>query len=447
VSTPPALPLSNAPGAAYPGASIRTRLAHAGLSMTGVVLLGITLSVMGSGSMSFRPEIFGLAVHPYLIPVAVAFPLVVLARIGEFPPRILAALVVFSSIYCFSVLSGAGMSLSEILKMVSTPVTIIVCALLVRRQGDFVAAVLGLTIAVAFMAVRAFGEPERAEGLQIMQGVANKNSYSMYALPIMLLVGYICLHMRSTPLAVKGLLVAGTIPMIVAIFMSGNRSGYLGVILVGLMLFWNRRGKGLLLVGAIAAIVVVALLQFGRTDVLEDRLKVTVEGYHSDTVRQELVLVCLQIGLENPIIGVSPQVLPFEIGRRAKTFHQGVGEAHNVFAHIIGGSGLICMAALVFLGWSLCSWKVQTGKGVNTRQDPLREARRLMRMLVFLWVVRGMFSAEILFNPSFNMAIGLAIGHCLLVRKAQFAEGAARGKSVAGTARLAPSLSPEPRLS
>jgi hypothetical protein len=35
-------------------------------------------------------------------------------------------------------------------------------------------------------------------------------------------------------------------------------------------------------------------------------------------------------------------------------------------------------------------------------------------MTVFLWLVRGMFTREILYNPSFNIALGLAIGLCII---------------------------------
>jgi hypothetical protein len=42
-----------------------------------------------------------------------------------------------------------------------------------------------------------------------------------------------------------------------------------------------------------------------------------------------------------------------------------------------------------------------------------------MRMLIILWVVRGTFSREILYNPAFCIAIGLTIGLCLLAETAR----------------------------
>jgi hypothetical protein len=90
---------------------------------------------------------------------------------------------------------------------------------------------------------------------------------------------------------------------------------------------------------------------------------------------------------------------------------------------------------MLAVGWALCSWKLGDAD-IDPKQDPLRRARRLMRMLVLLWAVRALFTAEILFNPSFNMAIGLVIGYCTLAQTARGAERGARNKSLPGTAQL-----------
>jgi hypothetical protein len=40
-------------------------------------------------------------------------------------------------------------------------------------------------------------------------------------------------------------------------------------------------------------------------------------------------------------------------------------------------------------------------------------------MLIVLWAVRGVFTNDILYNPSCNIAIGLCIGLCLLAERAR----------------------------
>lgn len=386
-----------------------------GLSLTGLLLFIIGLLVVGSGFTGFRPEILGLALHPYLVPVAAAVPFVLMSRLGEFPLRVLSALVVFTGMYMFSVFNGS-VALGEVFKIGSFVVTIVTCALLVRRQGDFVAGALGLSLAVAALASRGLSE-ETTLGVDAIQG-ANKNSYSLFALPAILMAGFIYLNLKTTPFVIKALLVLCTLPALAAIFMSGNRSGYLGAVVIGGMLFWNRRGRGMVFVAVIAATVAFGIMQFGSTRVLDEKLKQTVEGNESDDYRVEIFISSLQVGLENPIIGVSPQQLPYELGRRTSIRHgHGYIDPHNVYGHLLGGSGLICFAAFLALGWMLWSWKPRDGHKIS-KAEPLRGARRLLRMMVILWAIRGVFSREVLYAPSFGIGLGLAIGLCMLYEKA-----------------------------
>jgi hypothetical protein len=213
---------------------------------------------------------------------------------------------------------------------------------------------------------------------------------------------------------------ASTVPALVAIFMSGNRSGYLGALLIAGMLFWDRRGKGVVLVGIITAAVAFWIMQWGNTKALDEKIDQTVNGYAGDDVRRDILYLCLQIGMENPILGISPQTLPFEIGKRISVVHEyPVLEAHNIFAHIFAASGVICLIAMAGVGWTMYFWKPRDGVPLGGKDDPLRDARRLMRMMVILWVVRGMFTRDIIFNPSFNIALGLCIGLCMIAEVAR----------------------------
>ncbi len=390
----------------------------AGLSLTGIWLFIVSLLVVASGFSSWRPEVGGLLVHPYLVPMALAFPFVVMSRIGEFPVRILVSLMVFTAVYSFSAVNGGDLALGEIFKTGTSVVTIITVALLVRRRGDMVAGALGLAIAIAILAVNGLQDPTSG-GVEAIQG-ANKNSYSLFALPAILMSGYIALRMDTVPKFIKTILVASMLPALAAIFMSGNRSGYVGALVVGLMLFWDRRGKGLLLVGFISAAVAFWVVQYGSTKVFDEKMHETVSGYAGDRIRRDILYACLDIGLENPIIGVSPQILPFEIGRRLSLRHNlHVLEAHNMFAHLFAASGVLCLGALFAVGWTMCAWKPRGGGKVGGNDDPLRDAVRLMRMMVVLWFVRGNFTRDILFNPSFNIGLGLAIGLCMLAETAR----------------------------
>ncbi len=99
-----------------------------GLSLNGVMLFSIGVLVVASGYMALRPEIMGLALHPSLVPIALSFPLVFLSRISLVPTRIVASLTVFVGIYCFSILNGGGVALSEMFKILAAAITILTCA-------------------------------------------------------------------------------------------------------------------------------------------------------------------------------------------------------------------------------------------------------------------------------------------------------------------------------
>jgi hypothetical protein len=82
---------------------------------------------------------------------------------------------------------------------------------------------------------------------------------------------------------------------------------------------------------------------------------------------------------------------------------------HNVYAHLIGGSGVAALILLLHIGYLFAVWQP------SSPQSPLskmlfKEAQRVMRMVLILWFVRGMFTHEIIYSPSFCMALGLALG-------------------------------------
>ncbi len=422
-------------------AHARRKISIAGLSINGVLLFAASFLIIGSGFRAMRPEIMGLLLHPYLVPIALAFPFVVMSRIGEFPVRMGAALLTFIAIYYFSILAGGGIVLGEVFKIASGAVTIVTCALLVQRRGDFVAGALGLCIAVGILAVVGLQSDAATTG-EVMDA-SNRNAYSLYALPPILLGGFICLRLPSTPLWIKLVFVFFILAALAAIFMGANRSGYLGAVLIALMLFWNRRGKGLLLVGFIAGVLVIWMSQYGDTTVLDQRMRKTVEGNSSDNYRVEIAFTCLEIGLSNPVVGVSPQNLPAEIGRRTQlNFRHDNINSHNVFAHVFGGSGVFCAAALTAVAATMWYWKPRNGVAVSGKDDPLYDARSLIRMLVVLWAVRGCFTNDILYSPSFNIAFGLCIGFCVLAetaREAEIATGADRALATTRT-RVATNL-------
>ena len=129
------------------------KTAIGGLSLTGVWLFVTSLLVVGSGFTSLRPDVMG--------PGAASLPdsrgAGVSAGVNGANRRVsdsrAGGALVFTSMYCFSVVNGANVAVGEIFKTVVLSGHDRDMALLVRRRGDFVAGALGLSIAVAMLAV------------------------------------------------------------------------------------------------------------------------------------------------------------------------------------------------------------------------------------------------------------------------------------------------------
>lgn len=381
------------------------------LTATGVLAFLTGFSVLASGISSLRPEIGGLLLQPCLIPLGLAMPFVLLTRLGEFPGRILGFLALFTAMYCFSALGG---HLGEIAKALSAMVMIVVPALLIKSRKDFIAGALGMILAVGLLGFRGLeaGQVD-SYGINPMEDVANKNSYSLYALPAILLAGASLIRFRSLSWWIKVIIGVSITATSISIAVSGNRSGWLGLAFVGLLLMKDRKLAGTLTVLLIAIGAGYWITNFANTSVAERRLEETQEGTSSDKLRLELIRNAFVVSLEHPLLGVSPEHLPFELGRLSKISEVAWIDPHNVFGHVAGGSGLICLLGLIGAGWSMWHWPISA----KTRKDPSASmyiaAVKVMHSMLILWVVRGMFSREILYNPGVCIGLGIAIGWCM----------------------------------
>jgi hypothetical protein len=130
----------------------------------------------------------------------------------------------------------------------------------------------------------------------------------------------------------------------------------------------------------------------------------------SDKLRIALIKSAAQLAVTNPILGVSPQDVPHRLGDLTQSeFGLQVIDSHNVFGHLGSGSGLLCLILFVATGILLCTWNPYRQQ-LKYTPTGFRDARALMQALMFLYLVRGMFTREILYNPGFAVGIGLVLG-------------------------------------
>jgi hypothetical protein len=347
--------------------------------------------------------VFNLRIQPPLIPIAAALPLV-LMRLGKFPIKALAGFLVFWTLYAASLIGPSVQKigpLEESIKLAAAIGAVVIVALLVSSRADFVLGSLGFCLGIGALAIRGLEEEQE----NIIE-VANKNSYSLYALPAVLLAVYIAARLDWKKVSFR--FVSSIVMLIcsliaaIAIVTGGNRSGYLGLALIVLMMGFyfvfsprlrlGRKSRGAILLTCLI-VAVVAGLAYKGSQVFERRIEQTELGTESDRERIELFVNSLEIGLEHPIRGVSPQVLPVMLAERLfPGMSVGTGyETHNVFAHIIGGCGFLAMFALIYTAWSLMFWRPPKSRTPDANAD-FYDARTLLRMMLILWDWRSDFA-------------------------------------------------------
>lgn len=388
-------------------------LGSGSLTWSGLALFAISLLVALSAYERFRISVGPLMVHAYLIPLAPLFLYVLVMRREGFPLAPAIGLLIFTVMYSFSTLPGRG-PVPEMVKVIASSATIFAVALLVRSDRDFRLAVVGLMIAMCYLSFRGIASKhEHFTGANPLEG-ANENAFSLYTLAPLLLAGYTVLD-RGTSKIVRVLLIAMSLVVILAMFSNANRSGWLGIGLIGLMLMSakGQRMRGMMMLALMLPLGVFLVFKYGDVDLLMFRFGETFTGHTADTKRVGLFLACVRVGLENPILGVSPQNLKMHIGRYIGE-NRFLIDPHNVFGYLIGGAGLIVTGALFYIGYSL--FRRPRGLSQKTTDPSLLSAlsaHRLLRMMVVLWFVRGIFSREILYSSGFCMGLGLAIGLCI----------------------------------
>ena len=407
-----------------------------GTSVRGYAMFVICAALLASGFESLREACSrlvlggssgGVLVHPFLVPLALAFPLFGLSRLSILPSRFVLMFSSFAAWYFTSTFYG-GVGLAEGVKIAAAILTIIAMALMVTSWEDFVAAVTGMCIAVGTLAILALASTDGA-GIEVMQG-GNRNAFSLYGLPALLLGGYVVMRGGRTSLTTRAVITVMLLAITIATMVTLNRSGWLGIAIVTAMLLpQSRRQNLILLLIAIPA----CFFYFGestRIEGIRDRVVATHEGLESDHLRIELVRRSFEIALQAPLLGVSPQRLPSELATRLG-YPGSQLETHNVFAHLAAGSGLPCLLLIVAIAVALWRWKPDPSLSTFERIRFI-QSRSLLRMVIVLWAVRGAFTHEIIYSPTFSMAIGLSMGLCLRFNygpKGLF--GFARGKSAA----------------
>ncbi len=384
------------------------------ISFTGFLLFLVIMLIPLSAFDWGRVPLAGLQVHAYLLALAPVLLFVFISRMSDFPLGALSSLLVFVTMYIFSVLAGAAEYVSyysEILKLGGGVATTLGAALCIRSVKDFRLAVFGICTGVVILSFKGFATMDARTGVNPLE-MSNENGWSLYSLPPVLLGGLLMMD-KSVAKPLRIFLALSVAVISVAILASANRSGWLGLgIIIFLLMLQGNFFRFAIIFGVVGLASFFVLSNVFSTDILESELDSTVEGDTADMLRVKLFLTAMILGVEKPILGASPQGLYFELAKRLG-FHEGILDPHNVVAHLIGGTGLVCSGALAL--FAILLWR--RGSGVNKDffgRDSAKLAHRYLKLIMFLWLVRGLFSREILYMPVFAVGLGACIGLCIV---------------------------------
>lgn len=384
------------------------------LSFTGFLLFLIIMLIPLSAFDWGRVPVGPMQVHAYLLALVPVLLYAFMARLGDFPTGALLSLLVFVTVYIFSVLAGNAKYVvynQEILKLGGGVATIIGAALCIRSTRDFRLAVFGICTGVLLLSFKGFSTMNSHTGVNPLE-MSNENGWSLYSLPPVLLGGLVMMDKRVA----KWLRIFFGISISiisVAILTSANRSGWLGLgVIVMLLLVQGNFFRSAVIFGIVGAITFAILTTVFSTELIESQLQTTSEGNTTDRLRVTLLLAALQLGIENPIFGASPQGLYFELAQRVGGGHDGILDPHNVVAHLVGGTGLVASAS--FCLFAILLWR----RGPGVKKDyfgnvSAQLAHRYLKLIMILWIIRGLFSREILYMPVFAAGVGVCIGWCI----------------------------------
>lgn len=399
---------------------MRTTSIHPKVTTAGKWGIMLVLLMVFSFRAEYRINLGGLLVHPYLLvlPMGYFFSSI---NLKTFPNRVFVPMVLFFFIFSLACLQNSN-PFSEIIKVGASLATFTFFALAVQSEKDFEWLSWGLVLIAATIGVLGFMVGEEVEGaklsgINVLEGIGNKNAQSLFTLPGVFLGAYLLIK----AVAQKRILIVVILVMllfftVISIFLSGNRSGWLGLAIIAFSIFFviglNLRT---IVVGVMLVVLSYLAVEYYASDIYERKRRQTTEGYGSDVGRQLLMQHSLQVGLEHPILGVGMDELHRQMAVRLNINRYGmkIMDTHFLPGYIIGSSGVI---ALIFLFVFLFRLTVPYGYQTSNFRF-LRQARLMIIFFVLLFFARSLFSREILYSPTFMCGLGIVFGHYLFQTK------------------------------
>jgi hypothetical protein len=385
------------------------------LSKSGKWAFFLSLLLVFSISIEYRIEFAGLFIHPFLL--ALPFALFFTGDLLSVSSKVTTPLFIFFFLFTMGSLQNDNPVL-EVFKVGSSVVTFLFFASSVKSERDFrwiswgfiiVAFVLGV---IGFFLGQELEGGRRLEGINSLEGLGNKNAQSLFTLPGLFMGVWLLLtYLRRRKWIATLTLVVVIFFITVQIFLSANRSGWLGLVVVFIsFLFYSGFRKATIFIGASIVFFAYVAIEKYAGDIVERKREQTVEGYTSDIGRQQLMRESLLVGISHPIFGIGKDELHREMARRLHVNRVGINQVdtHFLIGYIFGATGLFTLIA--FLLFLLRLTEKERLIPNYARRD-INRIRFMVMSFVILFVIRSLFSREILYSPTFIGGLGLVYGY------------------------------------
>lgn len=379
----------------------------------------LTVLMTLSFRADYRLQVAGLLVHPFLVVLPFAY---VFSGfdIRQIPRRVSTPLLLF-----FIVFSAASMQnaepLSEIFKVGASVATFLFFAQSVKSRADFRLIGWGLLICAFAIGIQGFFAGEETEslgarlaGINVLKGIGNKNAQSLFTLPGVFLGCYFLISAISEKKILKAVvLTVSLFFIVVSMFLSANRSGWLGLFIIALSIFFVRGVSGrTVLIAIILGIISYFAIDKYAENIFERKRRQTIEGYKSDEGRKMLMVQSLAVGIENPLLGVGLDELHHQMAVRLGVIRFRIDQmdTHFLPGYLFGSSGIF--AFTLFFAFLTALFTRFDRKALSL--PSVRQARMMVMFFVILFVVRSCFSRELLYSPTFISGLGIVFGNYLL---------------------------------
>jgi hypothetical protein len=378
----------------------------------------ISLFLIASTSSEYRLRLAGLLVHPYLIAIPVAI-IVAKIKVFDIPSSSLRWLLAFYVFFSVANLPNDN-PLSEAFKLGGTVATFLFFAQAIKTEKDFEIVSYGFIICaiyVAYKAVMMSGSGSRLAGINALEGLGNKNAQSLYTLPGLFLASIALLrNYERRNILQMTILGGGIFILMIGLVLSANRSGWVGALVVfGFMVIRMGVSFRTILIGGVFVVMGYFAVMNFAADIVEHKMNKTTEGYGSDNKRVDLIVESLRIGIEHPFFGVGLDKLRIQLAERLET-GEGHVDPHNVYGFLLGAGGIFTFS-LFFLFLLSLMFPVKLTSYTKYFAGDYKKARVLMVGIIVLFLIRAVFTREILYNPNFIGSIGLLYSYLLFYSK------------------------------